>query len=223
MTPLDVARAAQGAAVVAGVALAVRRRSFIPAACYLASVAAMSWARALLRAAHLEPAREAMRAAGLDPALTPFTGGAALAAHLDAALLLAGHALLVLLGAWLFLERRGPALAVTGGAWALLSAGLALAYPASRGSVRAVVFTGGALAAVAAVGALAWSWARRREAPGPEHVVALLGAALTLAALLATKGALFTAWPRAGAVVLFIGYGAITAMEVLWLFSPPRS
>lgn len=222
MTLLHGALLAQAVAVLLAVVLGASRRSYRPAALYLGAVLGITHARRALIAGILAPAREAMRARGLDPALQPLVGPRELAAVLiDGALAIGSHALLVAVALEVFGVRRRW-LVVVAGVWALGSVLLAAGYPSTRGPTLGAWYTAAGLLAVAGVLVAVARWTPRRERPKPAHVVVALSAGLTLAVLLATRGAVFTRW-RAAETALLLGHAAISIMEAVWISrSAPR-
>jgi hypothetical protein len=153
----------------------------------------------------LRPARAASGGA-------PLSGLARVACDVDTALFLVYPAALAALSLWTFLRRRPwPVL----GVYVLAVAGLAIAYPASRGDALARAYMAAELASLAVtIGAfIMWFW--RRETPTLTHGVALLLGAAEAVTLLPYKLSFFTSWSVARAsymtlyLVLIILYGGI--------------
>jgi hypothetical protein len=142
----------------------------------------------------------------------PLSGSARLACDIDNALFLAYPAALAALSLWTFLRRRPWSVAL---AYALLVAGLAVAYPATRGDVLARVYVGADLAAVVVtIGAFVmWFW--RRDPPTLTHGVAALLGLAELATLIPYRFSIFESWTIARAAymtlyaILIILYGGI--------------
>ena len=195
------------ASVVVALAWAVARRR--PEHRYVAGALSVGLAADLARQALIvwvfRPARAASGGA-------PFTGLARIAADADNALFLAYPCALAALSVWTFLRRRPwPVLVV----YALAVAGLAAAYPASRGGALARVYMAVELASVAVTAGAFVMWFWRRETPTLTHGVTLLLGAVEVATLVPYKLSFFSSWSVARAsymtlyVVLIVLYGGV--------------
>jgi hypothetical protein len=153
----------------------------------------------------------------------PLQGWYRVAGHVHAALFLAWPAALAGTSLHVFLRRPAwPAAAV----WAVVSAALAAAYPLTRGAVLARVYTAAELASVmVGVGAVA-TWAPRREAPTPAHVVVALVLVAEIVAIVAGpwRFNLFGAWPLAQLAYATI-FGVLVVLQggLLWIRSSSRA
>lgn len=142
----------------------------------------------------------------------PLTGLARVACDLDNALFLAYPAALVALSLWTFLRLRPWAVAAV---YVLIVAGLAIAYPLSRGEVLARVYVAANLAAVAVTVGVFIMWLWRREPPTLTHGVTALLGGTELATLIPYRFSIFTSWTIARAsymtlyAILIILYGGI--------------
>lgn len=140
----------------------------------------------------LRPARAASDGA-------PLSGIAGVACDVDNALFLAYPAALAALSVWTFLHRRPWPVLV---AYALTVAGLAAAYPASRGEALARTYMGAELAAVAVTAGAFVMWFWRREPPTLTHGVTLLLGACEIATLIPYRRHLFSSWTIAQAAYM---------------------